>query len=326
MLIDGQTKGVLDGVLTSIIEDLVSDIYRKEKCLLMQSATAICNKEVFDRMGDASVTGKNAASGPSVPDFKLDATIYEKGAVLLKEDGLSHMTEVICPQCKLPRLRFPIAGFDGKVPSEDDLKRKWCTKHPWVLLAGHDCHGAPFPVMSNNKQKEPPYGTVPWYLKELDRPQKSQNYFPYVSCPWCKEENPQTNKSVVAFHFAKHADSRSCVRVRGNRNAKTNEGTTASNTPSASRISTPVPGSQKDADDTKDTAGDEDVPKKPKKKSSYVKKADRERMAATAAANSANDKAEKEAAKENGETGKRARDETGNDDSPRKKTKVEEGS
>jgi ribonuclease P/MRP protein subunit POP1 len=315
--------------MSSIIEEHVSDVHRREKRLRMQSAAAIAHKEAWDRMGD---TGKNAVSQPDLK-FETDSAHYENNSVFLKGNPLVDVPQIICPHCKLPRLHYPIAGLDGKIPTKEELEeRKFCNKHPWVVLAGHDCHGAPFPVMTANKPKDIPKNSTSWYLAKLGRPQKSQHYFPYVSCPWCKEENPQSNKSVVAFGFAKHADSRSCVRIRGNRNAKVNDanapGTTASNTPSASRISTPGPGSQKEggSEDTKKENGDDDTPKKAKKKSSYVKKADRERMAVTAAANSANDKNEKRAAKENAENGKRARDDAGNDDSPRKKSKVEEAS
>jgi ribonuclease P/MRP protein subunit POP1 len=122
---------------------------------------------------------------------------------------------------------------------------------------------------------------------------KPASYIPWHTCPNCK-------RSLLITRFAQHLEK--CLGISGrqsSRNAmaklagQNGNGTGMGNTPLGSRMGTPAPGSQGDAmsrvkskggspvkrfgDDDDD---DNETPeKKKKKKSSYIKKADRERMA-----------------------------------------------
>lgn len=131
---------------------------------------------------------------------------------------------------------------------------------------------------------------------------KPASYIPWHTCPNCK-------RSLLITRFAQHLEK--CLGISGrqsSRNAmaklagQNGSGSGLGNTPLGSRMGTPVPGSQDGLssapvrssknskgispvkkftqDDDADELGADDTPerKKIKKKSSYIKKADRERL------------------------------------------------
>ncbi|KAK8166262.1 hypothetical protein IWX90DRAFT_369032, partial [Phyllosticta citrichinensis] len=136
-------------------------------------------------------------------------------------------------------------------------------------------------------------------LSKLAAGGKPASYIPWHTCPNCK-------RSLLITRFAQHAEK--CLGISGRQSSRNamaklnNHGTGSANTPLGSRVGTPVPGSgsqaggggkispvkkgannanddnDNDNDDARSTAAAVDItPKKIKKKSSYVKKADREK-------------------------------------------------
>jgi ribonuclease P/MRP protein subunit POP1 len=127
---------------------------------------------------------------------------------------------------------------------------------------------------------------------------KPASYIPWHTCPNCK-------RSLLITRFAQHLEK--CLGISGRQSSRnamaklTGHNGTGSNTPLGSRMGTPVPGSQDGLssapvrpkngkggsptkkftqDDDADELGLDDTPerKKIKKKSSYIKKADRDKL------------------------------------------------
>ncbi len=125
---------------------------------------------------------------------------------------------------------------------------------------------------------------------------KPASYIPWHTCPNCK-------RSLLITRFAQHLEK--CLGISGRQSSRNamaklsgngnGSGSGPANTPLGSRLGTPAPGSQAEGSSSKsklkgvspvkklgaddDDEGDNDTPerKKWKKKSSYVKKADREK-------------------------------------------------
>jgi ribonuclease P/MRP protein subunit POP1 len=257
---------------------------------------------------------KSAQSQPSLPTAETDAALYENGRVFLKGNPLKTTPEIICPHCKLPRLMHPIMGKGMQQP---DLTREYCMLYPWVQRAGHDVYGNPFPTDMAKSKKERELlkqqqkqadkesvgtpgsqdtdmnagdGTQGKEIK-LNTGGKPASYIPWHTCPKCK-------RSLLITRFAHHLDK--CLGISGRQSSRAAMAKISGvngNTPLGSRMGTPAPGSQGDGpipkskakgispvknlrDNAGDSDGENDTPerKKKKTKSSYVKKADREKV------------------------------------------------
>lgn len=127
---------------------------------------------------------------------------------------------------------------------------------------------------------------------------KPASYIPWHTCPKCK-------RSLLITRFAHHLDK--CLGISGRQSSRNamakisgvnGTGSGLGNTPIGSRLGTPAPGSQGDGpipkskakgispmknlrDNADDEDGENETPEKKKKKtkSSYVKKADRDKLA-----------------------------------------------
>jgi ribonuclease P/MRP protein subunit POP1 len=251
-----------------------------------------------------------AAASSSIPVADTLAATYENGRVFLKGNPLKTTPEIICPHCKLPRLMHPIMGKGMQSP---DLTKEYCLLYPWVQRAGHDVYGNPFPTdmakskkerelikqQQKNQEKES-VGTpgsqdndmAGGDVKEikLNTGGKPASYIPWHTCPNCK-------RSLLITRFAQHLEK--CLGISGRQSSRNamakltgHNGNGMGNTPLGSRMGTPIPDSaptrgkngkgispaKKHAhDDDADELGADDTPerKKIKKKSGYVKKADR---------------------------------------------------
>lgn len=190
----------------------------------------------------------------------------------------------------------------------------YCTRHPYVLKPGYDVYGMAFPTDQAKTKKErelikqqeraakdstpasqnsdPQGGTqddsqsaqVLNGINKLQPQSKGANYIPWHTCPRCK-------RSLLITRFAQHLEK--CLGISGRQSSRnamaklSGQNGSMASTPMGSRPGTPAPGTQ--AEDGKgrkrereDDDGDEldDVPLKKVKKRQYVKKADRERLAA----------------------------------------------
>lgn len=239
------------------------------------------------------------APPPTPPKLETQAGVYENGRFALKGNPLLTVPvdEILCPHCRLPRLSYPITGAGARLP---DLSQgqQYCTRYPFVTRPGHDCYGNPFPSTANLTKKEREAlkrsekeegrgaGGTPSsqgdegggatnnagnaeerVLKKLDTGGKPASYIPWHTCPNCK-------RSLLITRFAQHLEK--CLGISGrasSRNAMVKMGVNGVGSVGGSRVGTPVPAGKKGEEDE-----EEDVPKKVKKRSSYVKKADREKL------------------------------------------------
>ncbi|KAF2748963.1 hypothetical protein M011DRAFT_420184 [Sporormia fimetaria CBS 119925] len=301
------TKDILEDVLYTITHRTVLASHRTEKLLRMQSAATQAESLALANLEPQSLKG---APGPqAAPNAETPAAKYDNGLVHLKGNPLKTTPEIVCPHCKLPRLMHPIRGKGMQHP---DLSRQYCKLYPFVTEEGLDVYGNPFPTdMAKSKkerelikqqQKSADKEGTPGSqdadaadnqgkeIKQLDTGGKPASYIPWHTCPSCK-------RSLLITRFAQHLEK--CLGISGrqsSRNAmakmQNGSGSGLGNTPLGSRMGTPAPGSQGDGigkakmksgspikklDDEDDEA--ETPEKKKKKKSSYIKKADRERLA-----------------------------------------------
>lgn len=260
--------------------------------------------------------------------IETEGAVWDSGVITLKGNPLETTKQIYCPQCHKPRLLYPLMGAGSRMPDDPDLD--YCNKHPFVLKQGLDIFGQPFPSAdgppkgkkekdllkqqraekdstpaSQNSGADGKDEEVQSVIAKLAPQGKGQNYIPWHTCPKCK-------RSLLITRFAQHLEK--CMGISGrlaSRNAMAKmSGPNGSigSTPMGSRPGTPGPtGSQGESNGKKrerdDDEADEldDVPLK-KMKRAYIKKADRERMAAESTTSSQNgDKEGKESREKGGE-------------------------
>ncbi|KAF2454647.1 hypothetical protein BDY21DRAFT_387441 [Lineolata rhizophorae] len=350
-------SNIIDSCIYNIIHDTTLAEQRAEKTLRAQSAATRATETALAQLANSSsdapsASGKNALSNLPSGRVEADGAVYDGGRVCLRGNPLVTVPEITCPRCKLPRLHYPITGVGARQP---DVTKQYCTRHPFVSRPGYDIYGNPFPTDMAKTKKERELlrqqqradkdgtpnsqdtGTPPdkenmgSKNNSLSTGGKPASYIPWHTCPNCK-------RSLLITRFAQHLEK--CLGISGrqssrNAMAKLNgsiSGTGTGNgaTPLGSRVGTPVP-SGLTAKDKKGAADDEaageekDTPKKVKKKSSYIKKADREKMEKegkpTPKPLGRPPKKSQPQASEGNEKGKRDRDE-GEAEVPRKKLKI----
>ncbi|KAF2753325.1 hypothetical protein EJ05DRAFT_211256 [Pseudovirgaria hyperparasitica] len=345
-------RNVLDDCFHNIIHDMVLEIHREEKVLRMQSAVVIAEDTARAQMPEPPVAPVKGAPPPT-PNIRVETTgaIYENGKTFLRGNPLQTTPEVICPQCRLPRLQYPITGKGSREP---DLSKEYCMFYPFVSKPGHDIYGNQFPTEQAKTKKERELikqqqraekdntpgsndtGTPPATQSfTLNTGSKPISYIPWQTCPSCK-------RSLLITRFAQHLEK--CLGISGRQSSRnamaklTGNGSVSGNTPLGSRMGTPQPGSQNNngkrsptkkggADDDDDD--DKETPVKKKKKSNYIKKADRERLAASGATtpgstHQSDPKIKLKIAKpKSGDNGVKREREDGDGEVPRKKIKMQ---
>ncbi|KAL5051023.1 hypothetical protein BDW71DRAFT_81770 [Aspergillus fruticulosus] len=144
--------------------------------------------------------------------IETGAAIFEDGKVYLKGNPLHTMKEIICPDCRLPRLLYPVAGVGARPPP--DPYREYCQRQPMISKPGHDVHGNPFATdklnpkkkkqtnTSNTPASSPP--TTPDSSFKQAAPEKVS--FPTVKCPNCP-------RYFVVTRVAQHLDR--CLGLSG---------------------------------------------------------------------------------------------------------------
>ncbi|KAF2499293.1 hypothetical protein BU16DRAFT_557624 [Lophium mytilinum] len=302
--LDEVTKHIFEDVLYDVMSSIALSCHRSEKLLRMSSAATQVESLAVAQL-DSQPSAKTAHAPPLPPPISNDAASWDGQRVHLKGNPLKTTTEIICPHCKLPRLKYPASGKGAQAP---DLTKEYCNLHPWVQRPGHDVYGNLFPTDMAKSKKERELQKQ--QLKNADKESvgtpgsqdtdmtgepklntggKPAHYIPWHTCPNCK-------RSLLITRFAQHLEK--CLGINGrqsSRNAmakltgQNGNGSGMGNTPLGSRMGTPVPASQGSGAGAKDKrispvkrGGDDDdgddnetPEKKKKKKSSYVKKADR---------------------------------------------------
>jgi len=259
----------------------------------------------------------NGAAASAIPIADTPAAKYENGRVFLKGNPLKTTPDIICPHCKLPRLMHPIMGKGMQNPDltkEYCMLYPWVQRsghdvygNPFPTDMAKSKKERELIKQQQKNQEKESVGTpgsqdtdmADTNTKEikLNTGGKPASYIPWHTCPNCK-------RSLLITRFAQHLEK--CLGISGRQSSRNamaklaGHNGTAGSTPLGSRMGTPVPGSQDGlssapvrpkngkgisptkkgaADDDADELGADDTPerKKIKKKSSYIKKADREK-------------------------------------------------
>ncbi|KAE8360961.1 hypothetical protein BDV27DRAFT_148242 [Aspergillus caelatus] len=241
------TCDILNNTFYNIIHDIVSKVHRDEKVARMRSAVTIARQKAEEEAGrrreEAGAKPTALKPGEDFEELKdirveTDGAIFEDGKVYLKGNPLNTTKEIICPDCRLPRLLYPVTGVGARPPP--DPYREYCQKQPMISKPGHDVHGNPFATdklnpkkkkqtnTSNTPASSPP--TTPDSSFKQAAPEKVS--FPTVKCPNCP-------RYFVVTRVAQHLDR--CLGLSGrqvNRNKTPMENGTS--TPSSAPPKRPL--------------------------------------------------------------------------------------
>jgi len=253
----------------------------------MSSAATVAENVAASQASETTTQTPVKGSLPAPPAVKVDTSsaLYDNGRVYLHGNPLKTIPEILCPQCKLPRLLYPISGVGSQLP---DLNKQYCNRHPFISRPGHDIYGNPFPAEQAKSKKERelqkraekdaaragtpgsqdsgPGGDNNNGVTKLAPGGKPASYVPWHTCPNCK-------RSLLITRFAQHLEK--CLGISGRQSSRNAMAKLSgqSGTPIGSRVGTPAPGSH--GGSKKEEDDEEDAIKKVKKKSSYIKKTDR---------------------------------------------------
>ncbi|KAL3472323.1 hypothetical protein BJX99DRAFT_235726 [Aspergillus californicus] len=235
------TCDILNDTFYNIIHDIVAKVHRDEKVARMRSAVVIARQkaeeEAVRRREESGVKPAGQVKPGDEPEdlkgirVETDGAIFDDGKVYIKGNPLQTTKEIICPDCRLPRLLYPVTGVGARPPP--DPYREYCQKQPMISKPGHDVHGNPFATdklnpkkkkqtnTSNTPASSPP--TTPDGSFKQAAPEKVS--FPTVKCPNCP-------RYFVVTRVAQHLDR--CLGLSGrqvNRNKTPQENGTPNSTP-----------------------------------------------------------------------------------------------
>lgn len=280
-----QTRHLLDDMFYNIIHDTVSKVHREEKLARMQSAAIVVKKEADKKAAEeeaknspTKINGfvKPPTTNSAEPAVKVEteAAIYDNGKIFLKGNPLKNQKDIICPDCHLPRLLYPITGI-GARPVPDPTK-EYCKNLPPVRKPGFDVHGNPFvtdkPSYKGKKKQQTTTSTPA--TSGPSSPTSANGVggasvlgekptFPYAKCPHNCE------RYLIITRMAHHLDG--CIGLSGRQSSRNAMAKiTGSNTPKDSRASTPKPTGKRARPDPEP---EESVGTVKKKKKTTAKKA-----------------------------------------------------
>ncbi|KAM5473390.1 hypothetical protein MauCBS54593_002184 [Microsporum audouinii] len=200
------TRQILDDTFYNIIHDIVAKVHKEEKVARQQSAVVTARQlaEESTKLKDSGEEQHGTAdAGTSASHehilktravrLETESAIFDSGKVYLKGNPLEKVKEIICPNCRLPRLLYPAFG-EGSRPV--DPNREYCRKQPPVNIHGRDVHGHLFAVekITKKKKTQPASGTPgssPPSIPEtpgpnpLLQPKQDKIYVPTTKCPNC---------------------------------------------------------------------------------------------------------------------------------------------
>ncbi|KAL2830209.1 hypothetical protein BDW59DRAFT_22243 [Aspergillus cavernicola] len=242
------TGDILNDTFYNIIHDIVAKVHRDEKVARMRSAVVVARQKAEEEAARRREETGGKATGQVKPgdepeDLKdirveTDGAVFDDGKVYLKGNPLHTTKEIICPDCRLPRLLYPVTGAGARPPP--DPYKEYCQKQPMISKPGHDVHGNPFATdklnpkkkkqtnTSNTPASSPP--TTPDSSFKQAAPEKVS--FPTVKCPNCP-------RYFVVTRVAQHLDR--CLGLSGrqvNRNKTPQEN--GSGTPSSAPAKRPL--------------------------------------------------------------------------------------
>jgi len=256
----------------------------------MQSAAIIAEKAAAEAAAATTVNDNKSAADTSFSSPSTIGTvittpgaIVKDGEVFLRGNPLQTTPEILCPNCKLPRLLHPITG-NGSQPIPDPTK-EYCAERPFISKPGHDIHGNLFPTdkgvtktpkprkNGNGKASEtkptPPSSSdtltasppdadtdkVP-IPPEQEKAQVAPNTFPTAKCPNCP-------RSLIVTRIAQHLDK--CLGLSSRQNSRTAT-RRMTETPRESRVGTPSATGITKRKYAEEDTDEDDLPKKKKKR------------------------------------------------------------
>lgn len=166
------------------------------------------------------------------------ATITEDDKIFLHGNPLRLITDILCPNCRLPRLRHPTTGKNSHAY---DSSRDYCAKQPYIDKEGCDVYGRSLALEkpskkskaakeSKGKPDSPDSDDDDANGKAGEKPAATS--IPSGKCPNCPR--------YMAFtRIAQHMDR--CLGLSGRQSSKNAMSKINGNTPRDSRASTPKP-------------------------------------------------------------------------------------
>ncbi|KAJ6151305.1 hypothetical protein N7470_007899 [Penicillium chermesinum] len=220
---------ILNETFHNIIHDLVAKVHREEKIARMRSAVVLARQKaeegalVPDESPSKSVADGKAkeviidANKLANTHLETDAAIFDRGKVHLKGNPMHTVKEIVCPDCRLPRLSYPPVGAGYRPPP--DSNREYCQNGPLITIPGHDVHGKMFAVMPNpKKRKNEKDSTIP--------------EIPTSKCPLCP-------RYFVMNRVAQHLER--CMNISGRGGSTRNKTPTDSGASGASSPTSSAP-------------------------------------------------------------------------------------
>lgn len=239
-----QSTDILNETFHNIIHDLVSKVHREEKIARMRSAVTVARQKAETTADESEETvvdpkKEDVVDQKNVADLQLETegAVFDRGKVFLKGNPLHTTKQIICPECRLPRLLYPPTGSNAVPPP--DPHAEYCQNQPLVTVPGHDVHGKLFSVMPNPKKKKED-DTIPTV--------------PTNKCPICP-------RYFVISRLAQHMDR--CMNISGRGSAR-NQTPTDSSAGAGSGASSPTSSASKRAHAGDDEDGSPSPTKKKK--------------------------------------------------------------
>lgn len=162
----------------------------------MRSAVVVARQkaeeEVARRREDAGGKATGSVDSEDLKGIRVetDGAVFEDGKVFLKGNPLQTTKEIICPDCRLPRLLYPVTGVGARPPP--DPYREYCQNQPLITKPGHDVHGNPFATDKLNPKKKKqtnasntPASSPPTTPDSSFNKTQEKVSYPTVKCPNC---------------------------------------------------------------------------------------------------------------------------------------------
>ncbi|KAJ5372891.1 hypothetical protein N7517_004897 [Penicillium concentricum] len=136
---------ILNETFQNIIHDLVAKVHREEKVARMRSAVVLARQKAEeDAIMPEEAPSKTSTDTKReiVLDTKklagmrveTDAAVYNRGKVFLKGNPMKTVKELVCPDCRLPKLMYPTTGKkkgdrDSTIPEIPTTKCPICPRY-----------------------------------------------------------------------------------------------------------------------------------------------------------------------------------------------------
>ena len=216
----------------------------------MRSAVVIARQKAEEEAAknreEASSKGSGSVKpyGPEAEEQSLkevrvetDAAIFENGKTHLRGNPMQTTKEIICPDCRQPRLLYPVTGVGARaIP---DPNREYCSQQPLIRKPGHDVHGNLFATDKVNSKKKNKHNTPASSPPADGQAAPEAPGFPTTKCLNCP-------RYFVVNRVQQHMDR--CMGFSG-RNATRNKGSADNGSTGSPANSTPTAPKRPLADD-----------------------------------------------------------------------------